>query len=108
MLQNAFNADFHLFDLKHDGRKHYESEIFKENLNSILNHTLLQIRKPVQDFTEVQFETQIGALGLGLCRFNTVLELTVSHTCAYLDILHWEKGISVCQMMLSLDLDKPG
>jgi hypothetical protein len=31
-----FNADFHLFDSKHDGTMHYESEMFKENLSSIL------------------------------------------------------------------------
>jgi hypothetical protein len=32
----CFKANFNLFNSKHDGKVYYESEIFKENLSSIL------------------------------------------------------------------------
>jgi hypothetical protein len=52
----------------------------------IRDHTLPEMRKSVQDFIEVLFDTQIGARTWRiLCSFRP-------HTCAYMDTstLHWK------------------
>jgi hypothetical protein len=34
--KQCFNTNIHLFSSKHDGKVHYDSEFFKENLSSVL------------------------------------------------------------------------
>jgi hypothetical protein len=43
VVTQCFNTNFYLFDSKRDGKVHYESEIFKDNLSCILKKFTIEL-----------------------------------------------------------------